>query len=272
MNESPRTSRARVFGRVADVYERTRPGYPDEAVRWLTGHAPPGGTVLELGAGTGQLTATLVAHGHQVLASDPSAPMLARLRRAVPAAHVVQACAEHIPLAPASVDTVVAGQAFHWFDHERALTEIGRVLRPGGSLALAWNRRDETVPWVRRLGRLIGSGHLEDPTDLLEAHECFDGIERRTFRHWQEVDRDGLVGLVRARSTVADLPEHERDAVLAKVGALYDEYGRGPDGMSLPYDCLAYRCRLSEVTGRPDAGRAAGPEGPLDDGLLIDFS
>jgi ubiquinone/menaquinone biosynthesis C-methylase UbiE len=265
MDESLRTRGAKVFGDVADVYERTRPGYPDEAVRWMAGPTP--GTVLELGAGTGKLTATLLAHGHRVVATDPAPRMLQPLRRRLRQAHVVQARAEQIPLSASSVDTVLAGQAFHWFDTGPALAEIARVLRPGGTLALVWNLRDETVPWVRRLSRLIGSEQPEEPTGTLEESGLFDGIEEHTFRHWQEVQRDSLVGLVESRSRIAALPDDERADVLAKVGELYDDYGRGHDGMLLPYHCRAYRCRVS---GLANFRREQDP--PVDDGLLIDFS
>ena len=271
MDESLRARRARTFGRVAGVYERTRPGYPDEAVRWMAGHATGGpGTVLELGAGTGKLTSALLGQGHQVVATDPSRPMLTRLRKQLKGVRVVQAVAEHVPVASSSVDVVVCAQAFHWFDADRALPEIARVLRPGGTLALVWNLRDETVPWVRKLGRLIGSEQPEDPTELLEDSGLFDGIEHETFRHWQEVHRDSLVGLVESRSAVADLPDDEREAVLTKVGELYDDYGRGHDGMLLPYHCETFRCRVSGLANYrrdQDAG-----EPPVDDGLLIDFS
>jgi len=265
MDDSLRMRRAKTFGGLAEVYERTRPGYPDEAVRWMAGSAP--GKVLELGAGTGKLTASLLAHGHTVVATDPEPRMLRTLRKRLKGTPVAQAKAERIPLRSSSVDVVVAAQCFHWFTPEYALPEIARVLRPGGTLAMVWNLRDETVPWVRRLGRLIGSEQPEEPTELLEESGLYDGIEHHTFRHWQEVHRDSLVGLVESRSKVADMPEDDRTALLAKVGELYDDYGRGHDGMLLPYHCETFRCRVSGV-----AKFRRDQDPPVDDGLLIDFS
>jgi SAM-dependent methyltransferase len=265
MDESLRTRRARAFGTVAEAYERTRPGYPEDAVRWMLGSTP--GTVLELGAGTGKLTSVLLEQAHRVVATDIAEAMLKPMRKRLKSARLVLAAAERIPVRSSSVDAVVAGQAFHWFDPEQALAEIARVLRPGGTLALVWNLRDETVPWVRRLGRLIGSDQPEDPTGLLEESGLFDGIETKTFRHWQEVFRDSLLGLVESRSQVAELPEDERAEVLEQVGELYDDYGRGHDGMLLPYQCEAYRCRVSGL-----ANFRREQDAPLDDGLLIDFS
>ena len=144
------------FGGVADAYERGRPGYPIEAVPWLTGDEPL--SVLELGAGTGKLTEQLVALGHDVHATDPDPAMLdialPQLRRR-PGSRRPRP--RRSRSADATFDVVVAAQAYHWFDHERALPEIARVLKRGGCFALVWNTRDERIPWVKRLGRLIGS-------------------------------------------------------------------------------------------------------------------
>ena len=158
--DARRDVRAASFGSVADVYDRARPGYPDEAVRWLVGDAPR--RVLDLAAGTGKLTRSLVAAGHDVVAVEPAEEMLAHLRAAVPAAEALVGTAEAIPLPDASVDAVTVAQAFHWFDPPAALREIARVLRPDGALGLVWNTRDEREPWVRRLGELIGS-EMEGP-------------------------------------------------------------------------------------------------------------
>ena len=118
--------------------------------------------MVELGAGTGKLTADLVARDHLVLATDPDERMLHRLRRRIPDAFAAVGTAERIPVAHRSADVVVVAQAFHWFDHPVAVPEMARVLRPGGVLALVWNQRDESIPWVKRLGRLIGSQDQRD--------------------------------------------------------------------------------------------------------------
>jgi SAM-dependent methyltransferase len=239
------------FGGVADVYDRARPSYPAEAVDWLLGSPTAPLTVLELGAGTGKLTGILVEAGHRVVATDPSAGMLQVLRGQVPGAIAVAAPAEAIPIPSRSIDVVIAAQAFHWFDHARALPEIARVLRPGGTLALVWNSRDEGVPWVRKLGALIGGGDRGDLTALTNPAEdsaYFGPVVSEEFRFWQQVRRPDLLDLVRSRSYVAVLPTAERDDLLARVGTLYDDYGRGPDGMRLPY---LTQCHRVEVVNQP---------------------
>jgi SAM-dependent methyltransferase len=262
MDADEKRERAASFGAVADQYSEHRPGYPAEAVEWLVGTRP--GRLLELGAGTGKLTASTVALEHDVIASDPAPEMLRHVSTAAPPAHRVVANAEAIPLPSSSVDVVVAGQAFHWFDHDRALPEIARVLRPGGVLGIIWNQGDLKVPWVRRLFALIGQTSSDHGRDPVEGSELFATSEHRVFRHWQEFRRDGLIGLMASQSYTARLPADERTALLEQVGALYDEYGRGPDGMLLPWNTYGYRARVTGLASTPP---------PVDDGddLLIDF-
>jgi SAM-dependent methyltransferase len=261
------------FAAAADVYERARPSYPQDAVDWIVERAGlrPGRVVVDLAAGTGKLTRLLVPSGAEVVAVEPVPEMRAKLEEVVPGVSALYGTAERLPFADGSADVVTVAQAFHWFDHERALPEIARVLRPGGTLALVWNLRDESVPWVRRLGKLIGSERPgddpnKDAVEILERSGLFEGIETRTFRHWQEVGRDSLIGLVESRSYVAAMAERERAALLRQVGELYDEYGRGHDGMQLPYLTECYRAHVVSTFG------TGGTHGGLDDGLLIDFS
>jgi ubiquinone/menaquinone biosynthesis C-methylase UbiE len=242
----------RSFGPVADAYDRARPSYPDEAVAWMTG--PGRSVVLELGAGTGKLTELLHENGHDVLASDPSPEMLMRLAARVPVKHVL-ATAEHIPLRSRSVDLVVCAQSFHWFDHDRALAEIARVLRPGGVLALVWNTYDVSIPWVRRLKNLIAPNvgtHDEAATPLMET-PYFGFVDKKQFRFWKVHTAASLADLARSVSHVATMSEYARTDVLAKVDALYAEYGRGHDGMQLPYVTRCYRAvvRHQELAPEP---------------------
>ncbi len=262
-------ARAASFGEVADEYADHRPGYPDEAVRWLVGASP--GRVLELGAGTGKLTAGSAGLGHEVIAVDPSAEMLGHLQRRTPAAHALVARAEHIPLATGSVDVVVAAQAFHWFDQEQALPEIARVLRPGGVLSLVWNNGDLTVPWVRKVFALMGITHTGVGDDPVEHSDLFTTSEAKVFRHWQQFHRGSLIGFVASQSRSARMTLAEREELLSTVGALYDGYGRGPDGMLMPWKTYAYRARVSGLGNYRRETAGAGRSDELDGGLLIDF-
>jgi len=278
--DRPDREAARSFAQVAEAYDRARPGYPPEVGPWLVGQRPV--SVLELGAGTGRLTADLVRLGHDVMATDPLPEMLRLLTGRLPDVRTAVASAEDLPLPDRSVDVVVSAQAFHWFEPARALPEIARVLRPGGQVALVWNDRDERIPWVRRLGKVIGGApQPTDPTHTLLGSGLFGYVESATFRHWQKVDRDSLRDLVASRSNVATMTETARARVLAEVDALYGGYGRGADGMLLPYVTRCYKATVRARAGAdddagPGSDRPASPpadgEDPDDDGLLIDFS
>jgi ubiquinone/menaquinone biosynthesis C-methylase UbiE len=268
---------ARSFGGVADSYDRGRPTYPREAAVWLTSDQPL--SVLELGAGTGKLTQQLVALGHDVHATEPDPKMLAILAKNLPDVRVSQATAEEIPAGDSSYDVVVSAQAFHWFDYDTALPEIARVLRPRGRLSLVWNQRDERIPWVKRLGKIIGTQeHLNEPAEVLERSRLFGVTEMEAFRFWQVVDQHSIRDLVRSRSNVAVLSSAEQEVKMAEVLAFYEEYGRGRDGMQLPYTASCFRTQvldrvtpnLTDAAPADDTGNVVS-DGSSTDMLLIDF-
>ena len=175
--------------------------------------------------------------------------MLGRLAARLPDVRTSQAPAEEIPSGDRSYDVVVCAQAFHWFDLDRALPEIARVLKPGGRLSLVWNERDERVPWVRKLGAIIGTqDQLREPAAALDGSSLFDEVEEAEFRFRQQVDQHTIKDLVVSRSNISTLSPEERESRLAAVAALYADYGRGMDGMQLPY---AARCFRSRVLDRP---------------------
>jgi SAM-dependent methyltransferase len=217
-----RRDAARSFSSAAEVYEASRPGYPDAAVDWMV---PAGArSVLDLGAGTGKLTSALVARGLDVLAVDPSADMLAVLARVVPRARTLVGEAEALPVADGSVDAVTAAQAWHWVDPGRAGAEVARVLAPGGRLSLVWNIRDERVDWLRSFGEIAGSERSyrdlgEDP--VVSAH--FGPFERARFEWSHLMTLEEVLDLVRSRSWYLTADEAGRERMIAAVSDLVVE-------------------------------------------------
>ncbi|GLY95200.1 class I SAM-dependent methyltransferase [Actinoplanes sp. NBRC 103695] len=231
-----RAAHANSFGPAARTYERGRPGYPAEALDWLLPAGRP--RVLDLGAGTGKLTRSLLDRDLNVTAVEPSPGMLEELRRVLPSVPSHQGSAERIPLPDASVDVVLVAQAWHWVDVAAATPEIARVLSPGGRLGILWNIRDETTEWVRRLGTVIGSAEEgRDPT----VGPPFGPVETASFPWTDRVSPEALLDLVASRSRVILLPPDERAALLAQVRQLVATHPAlvGRTGFDLPYvtDC-----------------------------------
>jgi ubiquinone/menaquinone biosynthesis C-methylase UbiE len=241
-----RSDRARSFARVAAEYERGRPGYPREAIAWLLGTSPL--DVLDLGAGTGKLTASLLEAGHRVVAVEPLAQMRAVLAMRLPQASAMAGTAERLPLGDASVDAVAVGAAFHWFEQTAALAEIARVLRAPGVLGLLGNAFDTSSPWVAQLREILGPpaierrGHWPAVEDLMER---FADVEDREFAHEQTVDRASLRDLAVSRSSVAVLPEAERELVFAHLDRLWEQE---PDLVGRREAVLPWRARVRRCT------------------------
>ncbi|GAA2987717.1 class I SAM-dependent methyltransferase [Actinokineospora diospyrosa] len=205
------TKRAASFGTNAVAYARHRPRYPDEAVEWVVGDHT---RVLDLAAGTGKLTETLLEFGLEVTAVEPDDLMRAELIRLLPDVHARKGTAEEIPFPDASFDVVVTGQAFHWFDTPEALTEITRVLRPGGVFGALWNYDDVSVPWVAGLAELVGDAPHGEHTP---RHERLGEASRETWRHSQRRTVESMLASLGTHSRMLVIEEAERVALFDKL-------------------------------------------------------
>lgn len=226
-----RARRGSSFGAVAAAYAEHRPDYPPDAVLWCVaplGRDIAGLRVLDLGAGTGKLTALLAEGGADVHAVEPDAAMLAELRRRLPSIRALGAPAEAIPLPDGSVDAVLCAQSLHWFDLSRALPEIARVLTTGGVLGALWNSDDDRVPWVAGL-RDAAEGAAAPTLSSRRAEAAhftadqfgmrFTPVERAEFANGQPRTAASLVALLATHSTVLVMSPAERDRVLGQARA-----------------------------------------------------
>jgi SAM-dependent methyltransferase len=150
---------------------------------------------------------------------------------------------------------VLAAQAWHWVDPERAVPEVARVLAPGGTLGLVWNERDERAPWVAELGRIIGetrpreNGTADDGEDNTSGHPRvgppFPPLERHDVPWVHRVTIPELLDMVASRSYAILLPPDERQALLDRVRRLAATHPAvaGQREISLPYVTQCWRAR-----------------------------
>jgi SAM-dependent methyltransferase len=213
------------FSAAADLYERARPSYPQEAIDWLVATTGMGAesTVVDLGAGTGKLTRLLLPSGARVVAVEP----IAEMRAHIAGAEVLDGTAEAIPLDDDSVDVVAVAQAFHWFDQDKALPEIHRVLRERGSLVIVWNMRDLDDPLQRAVEDLLAPIRRDVPGQALGAWRdplgrspLFGPAVVGTFDYEQRFTTDDLCDRVASTSFVATMSPIDREELLVRVRAL----------------------------------------------------
>ena len=214
---------AQSFNRVADAYERGRPGWPAEVLGLFP--VPDGATVLDLGAGTGKLTRVLAARYAKVIALEPLSELRAILEQRVPQAEALQGVAEAIPLEDGSLDAVFTGQAFHWFANDVAVAEIARVLRSGGVLARLWNEAIDPYPlpeeYRRRLEELHDAMRPPPiPDDLFEGAP-FGEVHEGAVEHEQRSSRDDVLAFAASVSWIAS--RDDRDEILAELAAMLPE-------------------------------------------------
>ena len=220
------------FGTTAAAYAEYRPGYAEAAVRWAL---EPAGTrepprVLDLAAGTGKLTATLVRLGAEVTAVEPDPAMLAEFQREFGSVRSLPGTAEDIPLPSASFDAVLVGQAMHWFDLDRAIPEIARVLTPGGVLAALWNVDDDRTGWVARLAEISkgksnvtllrwrdSAARARQERVAAAGSGYFEPPETREFENGQQRTAESLLATIATHSNLLVLTEPDRARLLAQV-------------------------------------------------------
>jgi len=226
-----RARRASSFGSQAAAYAEHRPDYARAAADWAVGPVRGRGRlrVLDLGAGTGKLTATIARLASppdvSVVAVEPDPAMLAELRRSQPGVTALPGRAEDIPLPDGSMDAVLCGQAAHWFTMDLAVPEVARVLTPGGVFAGLWNMVDDREDWVAGLCRVCPqsatwSGWTAEPGDWPgSAHGSafFGPASRAEFGHGRLRTADSLVATIATHSRQLVMDPAERGRQLDRV-------------------------------------------------------
>jgi SAM-dependent methyltransferase len=236
-----------------EVYERGRPDYPSGVVEALGITSET--RVLDLGCGTGKLT-RMVAHA-KVLGVEPLETMREGFRLVTRDALLVAGTAEAIPVRDSLADVVTCASAFHWFDHNRALPEIHRVLRDGGKLGIIWNRRDRLEGWAAEFWAITEAYRGDTPgyrtgawREAIERSPFFGPIEEHWFDHTQRLDKEGMLARVASASFIEILPDDVRVGVLAECVRFLDAHPdtKGRTTYALPYHSVVY---VTEAVARP---------------------
>lgn len=227
----------RFSDRVED-YIRYRPGYPPDVLEALTREfgLRPAHAIADIGSGTGISAELFLRNGNSVFAVEPNSDMRAaaeKLLAQYSAFHSVAGRTEATTLPDASIDWVVAAQAFHWFDVDAARREFRRILRPGGPVVLMWNNRRPDTPFMNGYEALIQQFALDynqinhenaEKDGRIERFFDTGGFEQRSFLNAQVFDFDGLQGRLTSSSYMPNADHPSFEAMIAELRRLFDRY------------------------------------------------
>ncbi len=257
---SQRDPKTRFSDRVP-FYVRSRPKYPQAFLEFCRSKLGlrPQHRVADIGSGTGILSELFVRNGNAVMAVEPNGPMRAAAEAALgeaPNFHSIDAAAEATGLDPASVDFIVAGQAFHWFDRDRCRAEFKRILRPGGWVVLVWNeRRSDDHGFSEHYGQIVREFQtgMKDvahqritATDSKELKKFFGQAEYaiEVFANPQFLDLDGVIARALS-SSYLPLPGQPRcEEMIGRLGEEFAKYAVGGK-VRQDYDTKAFYGRLA---------------------------
>lgn len=229
------------FSSRVENYIKYRPHYPPEAVGHLVQacRLTAASVVADIGSGTGILTELFLKNGNPVFAVEPNREMREageRLLRDYPLLRTIEGRAEATTLPDHSVDVVAAGQAFHWFDRERARGEFSRVLKPAGWVVLVWNERQTgSTPFLQAYEELV-KRHAADYAEVdhrkidrtsLQSFFGAGQIELKTFDHHQEFDHEGVQGRLLSSSYMPEQGDPRYGTMLAELVEIFGKHERG---------------------------------------------
>jgi ubiquinone/menaquinone biosynthesis C-methylase UbiE len=246
------------FSSRVENYVKYRPSYPQEIIAALQQACglTPDSIVADVGSGTGIFAELLLQNGNTVYGIEPNQAMRAageQLLQHFPRFHSVNSTAEATTLPAQSVDFITAGQAFHWFDPDRARQEFARILKPGGWIALIWNERhSNATPFLRDYEQLLrtygtdyeASKHTNFDAAIIRAFFAPQPMFVQSFPNAQRFDDDGLRGRLLSSSYSPEPGDPRHAPMLAELQRIFDRHA--VDGMVVfEYDTVLYYGQLA---------------------------
>lgn len=241
----------RFSSRVAD-YIKYRPGYPVAVIALLSAECGllPTSLIADVGSGTGILSELFLRNGNAVYGIEPNAEMRVaaeRLLKSYAGFRSIDAQAEATTIAAGSVDFVTAGQAFHWFDQQRARSEFARILQPEGWAVLLWNeRRLDSTPFLRAYEDLLiefGTDYAQvrhenvekDIAAFFAPQEC----RQAAFENLQQFDFNGLRGRLLSSSYTPAPADSRYQPMLERLSEIFQIHQRNGN-VIVEYDTKVY--------------------------------
>ena len=240
------------FSGKSDIYERSRPAYAPELIKWLvsTLNLGPQSQIADVGAGTGKLTRQLLTTGATVYAVEPNADMRAKaiaLLEDQANFHPIAAPAEKTGLPAQSVHLITAASAFHWFDAQAFRVECQRLLLPGGQVCLIWNHRklDNEINiafreiFAKYCPNFSGFS-FERQQGHRQLESFFDGkITEKRFDNPVRYDLEGFVGRARSASYAIIPGDDGYEDFIEKLEALFSQHEKN-GFIDVPHQSVAF--------------------------------
>jgi SAM-dependent methyltransferase len=234
------------FNEAAGLYDEIRPGYPQEIIDAIITLAelPPGGRILEIGCGTGQITIPFAAKGYTILAlelGDAMAALAAQNCRPYPRVEIVQTSFEGWAVQPQAFDLVLSAQAFHWIAPDEGCARAAATLKSGGAIALVWNLDiSEHSAFWQATQPIYTAYFPQTPADdadvslqekanrykeALRRSDAFENLQER--RHAWEITYSGAdyLKLLNTFSNHRTLPEPNKTRFFEAIAEVIDRSG-----------------------------------------------
>jgi ubiquinone/menaquinone biosynthesis C-methylase UbiE len=222
----------------ASIYKKHRPNYPDEYIDYLAEYNSlgPQSVIADIGSGTGILSKRLLEKGFRVVCVEPNGDMRSAAETELkdyPGFTSINGTAEHTGLAGKSADLITAAQAFHWFDKDLFKAECRRVLKDGANVALVWNSREESSPFVRENSEIMKrfcplfkgfSGGIDEDPDMFEAFFRDGSFDHRVFKNDLRYDLNGFIGRTLSASYAPGEGSPDYKGFITALTELFEKY------------------------------------------------